>query len=124
VGKAARRVDDPAPGSAPTSTPGEHPVSGQQGPRTLLEASGELFDEGRDLTIRGASLAERFAVCERKAALLEQIAAADSDDPAAGQTRARRRRRPSRTAGHREKPAPTIRAPHSGLRHIKGRKQT
>jgi hypothetical protein len=40
---------------------GEHPVSGQQGPQSLLEASGELFDEGRELTIRGASLAERFA---------------------------------------------------------------
>jgi len=46
-------------------------VSGQQAPQSLLEASGELFDKGRDLTIRSASLAERFAFYERKAALLE-----------------------------------------------------
>jgi hypothetical protein len=64
---------------------GEHPVSGRQRAQSLLEASGDLVKEGRELTDRGASVAERFAFYERKAALLEQIAAADPDDPAAGQ---------------------------------------
>jgi hypothetical protein len=81
---------------------GEHPVSGQQGPQSLLEAAGELFDEGRELTIRGASLAERFAFYERKAALLEQIAAADPDDATAGQAAiaARRQLQEARRRAH------------------------
>ncbi len=62
---------------------GEHPVSGQQRPQSLLEASGDLLNEGRELTARGASSGERFAFYERKATLLEQIAAADPDDPTA-----------------------------------------
>jgi len=63
---------------------GEHPVSGRQHAQSLLQASGDLVKEGRELTIRGASRAERFAFYERKAALLEQIAAVDPDDPVAG----------------------------------------
>jgi hypothetical protein len=62
---------------------GEHPVSGRQRAQSLLEASGDLVKEGRELTTRGASMAERFAFYERKAALLQQIAAADPEDPAA-----------------------------------------
>ena len=50
-----------------------------------LSAAAELHHDGQELTSRGASLAERFAFYERKAVLLEQIAAADPDDPAAGQ---------------------------------------
>src|SRR6266496_2017337 len=64
---------------------GEHPVSGWQRAQSLPEASAGLVKEGRELTTRGASMAERFAFYERKAALLEQIAAADPDDPAAEQ---------------------------------------
>jgi hypothetical protein len=89
---------------------GEHPVSGQQGPQSLLEASGELLDEGRDLRSRGASLAERFAFYERKAALLEQIAAADPDDPAAGQAAiaARRQLEEARRRANPSWPAPQV----------------
>ena len=71
---------------------GEHPVSGQQRPQSLLEAAVELRHEGHELTSRGASLAERFAFHERKAALLEQIAAADPDDSAAAEAAAAARR--------------------------------
>jgi hypothetical protein len=71
---------------------GEHPVSGQQGPQSLLQAASELRHDGQELTSRGASLAERFAFYERKAVLLEQIAAADPDDPVAGQAATAARR--------------------------------
>ena len=71
---------------------GEHPVSGQQGPQSLLQAAAELRHDGQELTSRGASLAERFTFYERKAVLLEQIAAADPDDPAAGEAAAAARR--------------------------------
>lgn len=71
---------------------GEHPVSGQQGPQSLLQAAAQLRHDGQELTSRGASLAERFAFYERKAVLLEQIAAADPDDPAAGEAAAAARR--------------------------------
>jgi hypothetical protein len=71
---------------------GEHPVSGQQGPQSLLQAAVELRHDGQELTSRGASLAERFAFYERKADLLEQIAAADPEDPAAGAAAAAARR--------------------------------
>ncbi len=83
---------------------GEHPVSGQQLPQSLLEAANDLLDEGRELTIRGASLAERFAFYERKATLLEQIAAADPDDPAARQA-AIAARRQLEEARHRAHPS-------------------
>jgi hypothetical protein len=73
---------------------GEHPVSGQQGPQSLLQAAAELRHDGQELTSRGASLAERFAFYERKAVLLEQIAAADPDDPVAGQAATAARRQP------------------------------
>lgn len=66
----------------------EHPVSGQQGPQSLQAAAAELRRDGYELTSRGASLTERFAFYERKADLLEQIAAADPDDPAASQAAA------------------------------------
>ncbi len=69
---------------SPDRDTGEHPVSGQQGPQSMLEAAVELRHDGYELTHRGASLGERFAFYERKAALLEQIAAADPDDRAAG----------------------------------------
>jgi hypothetical protein len=71
---------------------GVHPVSGQQGPQSLLQAAAELRHEGWELTSRGASIGERFAFYERKAALLEQIAAADPDDPAAGEAAVAARR--------------------------------
>jgi hypothetical protein len=71
---------------------GEHPVSGQQGPQSLLQAAVELRHDGQELISRGASLAERFAFYERKSVLLEQIAAADPDDPAAGEAAAAARR--------------------------------
>ena len=62
---------------------GEHPVSGQQGPQSPLAAAAELRRDGYELISRGASLAERFSFYERKAELLDQISAADPDDPAA-----------------------------------------
>ncbi|HEU4346695.1 MAG TPA: hypothetical protein VFR35_02790 [Actinoplanes sp.] len=65
-----------------------HPVSGQQRPQSLLQAAAELRHDGQELISRGASLVERFAFYERKAVLLEQIAAADPDDPAAGKAAA------------------------------------
>jgi hypothetical protein len=71
---------------------GEHPVSGEQRPQSLLQAAAELRHDGQELTSRGASLADRFAFYERKAVLLEQIAAADPDDPAAGEAAAAARR--------------------------------
>jgi|SRR5215207_6318849 len=82
---------------------GEHPVSGLQRPQTLLEASDDLVIEGRELTARGASPGERFAFYERKATLLEQIAAADPDDPAARQAAiaARRQLDEARRRAHR-----------------------
>jgi len=61
----------------------EYPVSGQQGPQSLQAAAAELRRDGYELISRGASIAERFAFYERKADLLQQIAAADPDDPAA-----------------------------------------
>jgi hypothetical protein len=71
---------------------GEHPVSGQQGPQSLLQAAMELRHDGQELTSCGASLAERFAFYERKAILLEQIASADPHDPAAGRAATAARR--------------------------------
>jgi hypothetical protein len=62
---------------------GEHPVSGQQGPQSPQAAAAELRRDGYELITRGASLAERFSFYERKAELLDQISAADPDDPAA-----------------------------------------
>jgi len=83
---------------------GEHPVSGQQRPQSLLEASGDLLNEGRELTARGASRGERFAFYERKATLLERIAAADPDDPTARQA-AIAARRQLEDARHRAQPS-------------------
>jgi hypothetical protein len=82
---------------------GEHPVSGQQGPQSLLQAAVELRHDGQELTSRGASLAERFAFYERKAVLLEQIAAADPDDPAAGEAAAAARRQLQEARGRVER---------------------
>jgi hypothetical protein len=78
---------------------GEHPVSGRQRPQSLLAASDELVKEGRELTARGASLAERFAFYDRKAALLERIAAADPDDLTAGRAAVAARRQVEQARG-------------------------
>ncbi|WP_030348935.1 hypothetical protein [Streptomyces sp. NRRL S-1022] len=79
------RLDAWAREHVPSARGTEHPVTGHLPPLTTVEEMNQVLAAIQHLTAHGASPAERAAVYERKAALLERIAAEDGRPEAAEQ---------------------------------------